>query len=162
MNHQTNSGSKKWAALSNKEQSRIFTGESYLPLPSPHAERIEALFGIKAVQLGRELLKDVPGYSASANGKFQRNEMRSIADSWNSPQDVQATREWLHRRSVPYSTSIYLVYDEIVVATEWKLLVKYWDAFSWSVGVAMLALNERKSWVCEFHHEDVITFQSYE
>jgi hypothetical protein len=88
--------------------------------------------------------------------------MLSTSESWRRIQDVQATREWLHQRGVPYSTNIYLVYGEAIVATEWKILVKYWDAFAWSVGFAMLALNESKSWVCEFHHEDVITFQSYE
>ena len=53
------------------------------------------------------------------------------------------------------------MYDYVIVATEWKIVVKYWDAFFWAVGMEMLVLDTTKSWVCSFHHEDTLTFQRY-
>jgi len=152
---------KQWHALSEKERSRIFSGESHLPLPPNHAERIEALFGIKAVEFEHEALKGVPGYSAAATATFQREESLSLANCWATAAGIQMVREWLHAKPVPYSTKVKLLYDEAVVATEWKILVKYWDAFAGCVGVDMLVLDSTKSWICEFHHEDVATFRSY-
>ena len=161
MSYQTANEFRAWPVLSEVERERIFTGEDYLPLPETHAQRIKAVFGQSAREIGKKLLSDVPGFSATATGRFQRTEMLNIAESWRSPKDVQVTREWLHQRGVPYSTDVYLVYHEAVVATHWKILLTYWDAFAWSVGFAMHALNQSQSWICEFHHEDVITFQSY-
>ena len=38
------------------------------------------------------------------------------------------------------------------------LVVRYWDAFAWPVGYAMLAVDHTLQWACCFHHEDVIAF----
>ena len=152
---------RSWHELSEKERSRVFSGENYAPLPASHAERIEVLLGIKAVEFARETLKGVPGYSSTATTSFQREESLSLANCWTTAAGIQTVREWLHARSVPYSTKVYLLYNEAAVATEWKILVKYWDAFAWCIGVEMLVLDSTKSWVCEFHHEDVVTFRRY-
>ncbi len=47
------------------------------------------------------------------------------------------------------------------VVTSWKILVKYWDAFAWSVGFAMYAFDTSMNWICEFNHEDTIAYSAF-
>lgn len=150
---------KTWDELSEEER-WFFVGDEYLPLDKSHAERITVLQSSEARELTRRLLHRVPGYS-SASSVFTHEESIHLEDVWNDKTRIQEVRDWLYRRGVPYSRRIYLLYDNLVVATDWKILVRYWDAFAWSVGVEMIALDSTKSWVCSFDHEQVITFRSY-
>jgi hypothetical protein len=149
---------KPWSQLSDGERASFFVGPDYLPLCDSHSERISALRGIKAVEFSKAILRDVPGYSVTSRPQFPQERDWCFHDEWNSEEGIQKTREWLHDLGVPYATRIFLIYHELVVQTEWKILVRYWDAFASNVGVAMLALDTTKSWVCCFHHEGFITF----
>jgi len=40
----------------------------------------------------------------------------------------------------------------------WKLLVKYWDDFTWSVGFGMTAMDHTGQWAAYLFHEDVFWF----
>ncbi|MCC9658798.1 hypothetical protein [Rhodopirellula halodulae] len=83
-------------------------------------------------------------------------------ESWNTDDGVQSVRQWLHDRDVPYQTTVYMFYDRRMILTmPWRLLVKYWDAFAWSVGYAMVATDSSCQWACMFHHENVIEFGCY-
>lgn len=149
-----------WALLSDEQREDFFTGDEYLPLPATHAERIGVLQGTAAREFIARALSGVAGYSAAAASKFAKNESISLSEVWGDPQKIQEIREWLYERGLKYSTPVYLLYDDVVVATEWKIVITYWDAFAWSVGVEMLAIDASRSWACSFHHEDVITFSA--
>lgn len=151
-----------WDHLSEEQREKFFIGDEYLPLPEAHADRIRVLQGTAAREFIKQALAGVPGYSSSATSSFTKEESTLLSDVWNDPQKIQQVRDWLHHRGLGYSTPVYLLYDDLVVATDWKIVVRYWDALAWSVGVEMLALDATKSWACSFHHEDVITFLSYE
>lgn len=151
---------KAWDELS-EEDRWFFVGEEYLPLDKSHAERISVLQSSEARELTRRLLYGVPGYSSVASSTFNHEESIHLEDVWGDEPKIQEVRDWLYRRGVPYSRRVYLLYDNLVVAADWKILVRYWDAFAWSVGVEMVALDSTKSWVCSFDHEQVITFRSY-
>jgi hypothetical protein len=68
----------------------------------------------------------------------------------------------LFDRGIPFRRTAYLLYeqDQVVQAT-WRMVVRYWNAFAWSVGYAMMAVDHTLQWACCFHHEDVIVFGSH-
>jgi hypothetical protein len=150
-----------WNVLSEEQRKEFFVGDEYLPLPTTHADRIRVLQGAKAREFTKQALVGVPGYSSSASSNFTNEESVLLSEVWNDQQKIQQVRDWLHHRGLSYPTPVHLLYDDLVVATDWKIVVKYWDALAWSVGVEMLALDTSRSWVCSFHHEDVITFSTY-
>ena len=80
---------------------------------------------------------------------------------WGDQTKIAAVRDWLYQAGVPFSTQVFLLRHEEVVATDWKTLVRYWDAFARSVGVEMLIIDHTKSWLCTFHHEQVLTFMRH-
>lgn len=151
---------RKWNSLSEAERD-FFVGDEYLPLDESHAERIEVLLGKEARGFIKEALCKAPGYSYAATSTCVQEKSIALADVWNDQIGIQGVRDWLHQTGVPLSSRVFLLYDTAVVSTDWEIVVAYWDAFAWSVGVEMIALDESKSWVCSFHHEDVITFRSY-
>ena len=151
----------QWSSLTEEQRDLFFIGDEYLPLPDSHADRIKVLIGAEARSFMGEALHAVPGYSSAATSIFVQEKFISTADVWTDEAKVQAVRDWLYHTGVPFSRRVFLLYDRLVVSTDWKIVVKYWDAFAWSVGVATLILDESKTWVCRFDHEDVITFSSY-
>lgn len=148
---------RRFSELSERERC-FFIGDEYLPLPPGHDAQI--------IRLDRDcadLVKSFArgGLSQDRVGDFHRFPIldhKLLHDKWCSESDIQDVREWLHSLGIPYGQAIFLWYDDIVVLTTWKLLLRYWDAFAWSVGTAMHAFDHTLRWVCEFHHEDIISF----
>ena len=69
-------------------------------------------------------------------------------------------RQWLYARGVPFRRVVSLIYERNrVVRTTWGMVVRYWDAFTWSAGYAMYAVDHTQQWAC-FHHESVVVFGS--
>lgn len=151
---------RKYSDLTEHEGS-FFIGDEYLPLHPDHDAQI--------ILLDRESADRIKsfaraGFVKNPSGDFARLPLldhQFLHDKWNSESDIQDVREWLHSLEIPYAQSVFLWYDNAVVATTWKLLLRYWDAFAWSVGVAMHAFDHTLTWVCEFHHEDVISFYAF-
>ncbi len=151
---------KAWDSLSERQRS-FFWDDDYLPLPKLHAERISTLSGIRAVEFIRLALYNVPTYSIAASCDFKHKDHVLLHDVWNDKKKIAEVRDWLYKKGIPFSNRVYLLYDDLVVLTDWKILVTYWDALAWSVGFEMIALDSTKSWICCFHHEEVITFMSF-
>ena len=152
---------KKWDSLSENERD-FFVGDEYLPLPSDIAERISVIKGRLSRELSKELLANVPGISSNINPEHFSKEDICLENAWGNTQGTQQVREWLYKKGIPFSRTVYLVYDRgFTVKTDWKTVVKYWDAFAWSVGMAMFAIDSSKQWSCEFNHEDYIHFYRY-
>lgn len=151
---------KAWDSLSEHERG-FFVGDNYLPLPKSHAARISVLKGIRAREFIRLALYKVPNYSVAASCQFKHEDNILLHDVWNDEHKIAEVRDWLYKTGVPFSNQVYLLYDNLVVSTDWKIVVTYWDALAWSVGVEMIAIDTTKSWICCFHHEEVITFMSF-
>ncbi len=149
-----------WDSLSEQQRS-FFCGDDYLPLPPSHAACISRLHGIRAVEFIRLALYQLPKYSPTALSDFKQKHVMLLEDVWGSQTKIAAVRDWLYQAGVPFSTQVFLLRHEEVIATDWKILVLYWDAFAWSVGVEMLVVDQTKSWLCAFHHEQVITFMRH-
>lgn len=151
---------KAWDSLSKQDRS-FFIGDNYLPLPKSHAARISILKGIRAREFVRLALYKVPNYSVAATCQFKHEDHILLHDVWNDESKIAEVRDWLYQKGIPFSNQVYLLYDNLVVSTAWKIVVTYWDALAWSVGVEMIAIDNTKSWICCFHHEEVITFMSF-
>lgn len=150
----------EWDSLT-EQQRAFFFGDDYLPLPPSHAVRISRLHGIRAVEFIRLALYQLPKYSPAALSDFKQKQVMLLEDVWGDQTKISEVREWLYQTGVPFSTQVFLLRHEEVIATDWKTLVKYWDAFARSVGVEMLIVDQTKSWICTFHHEQVLTFMRH-
>ena len=151
---------KAWDSLTESQRS-FFVGDGYLPLPKLHAERISILKGIQAVEFIRLALYKVPNYSIAASCNFKNKDNFLLYYVWSDANKIAEVRDWLYKKGIPFSNKVYLLYDDLVVSTDWKIVVTYWDALAWSVGVEMVVIDSTKTWVCCFHHEEVITFMNF-
>lgn len=151
-----------WRDLSDKDRG-FFIGDEYLPLNDNIACRISVLKSKSGTSgFVNAMLKGVPFYTKRDPQVDFVERYVKTDDAWSDAGGTQQVREWLHDLSIKYSTTIYLMYgDQKVVKTDWKTFLKFWDAFCWSVGYAMLVVDGTNQWVLEVHHEDVISFYSY-
>jgi len=57
---------------------------------------------------------------------------------------------------------VYLFYDRaMILSMPWKIVLRYWNAWAWSVGYSMIAVDSTCQWACMFHHENMIEFGRY-
>ena len=153
----------RWSQLSPSERGYSWLEENYGSVPQTHLESIARVDVADRPRLNSWLDRVLPQKSADRLC-FPNSELLHLTDeSWNTDAGVQTVRQWLYNRSVPYRTTIYCFYDrDQVLCLAWRLLVKYWDAFAWSVGYAMIATDSTCQWACMFHHENVIEFGCYD
>lgn len=152
---------RNWIELREEDRSFFFFGDEYLPLHPNHAAQIALLDAKSGENVSTWGFAAIPqGWPDSNEIKYTAEESLSIADCWNESTRRSEVREWLFGRGVPFRRVVYLLYEHRVVQTTWKMVVRYWDAFAWSVGYAMVAVDHTLEWACCFHHEDVIVFGS--
>ena len=117
------------------------------------AERTAFLKGFEATEFSRLFFKEMPK-------PFKYEKFLNIVDSWNSNYEIAGVRVWLFELKIPFDQDIYMLYDDVVLKTKWKVFVKHWDIFSWSVGFSLNIVDQTRSWMLEVHHERVINFYS--
>jgi hypothetical protein len=153
---------RAWLELREEDRGFFCFGDEHLPLHPNHAAQIELLDAKSAERLSTWAFTAIPqGWPDSNEVKYAAEETFSIADGWNDSTRRSEVREWLFQRGVPFQRAVYLLHERNrVVRTTWKMVVRYWDAFAWSVGYAMIVVDHTMEWACCFHHEDVIVFGS--
>lgn len=149
---------RPWASLSEPERAFFCFDDDYLPLHPNHAAKIGLLTSADAVKVTDWAFGTIPPGWPERGARFGREEHLNVQDCWNDERRRDDVREWLSQRGVPFATVVYLVYDNWVVETTWQMVVRYWDAFAWSVGYAMVAVDHTLQWACCFHHEEFIHF----
>jgi hypothetical protein len=154
---------RPWPELSEKDRD-FFCDDDYLPLSPNHAAQIALLAPGDNVRLASWALDALPpGWPDGAEQRFASEELLRIHECWNDPAGGDKVRRWLFDRGIPFRRTVYLIYaQDRVVQTTWRMVVRYWDAFAWSVGYAMVAVDHTLEWACYFHHEDVIVFGSHD
>jgi hypothetical protein len=143
-------------------QRRLFLDEE-LPIHPNHAERIRVLKGRRSRELRWLFLQSLPARQISTDSfGFRHEEHICLHDVWGNLEKIQQVKDWLYQRGIPFTTQVYLVYDDeygLVVKTDWKTIVIYWDNFAWDVGYQLFILDATRTWLCRFHHEDIIIFE---
>ena len=117
------------------------------------AERTAFLKGFEATEFSRLFFKEMPK-------TFKYEKFLNIVNSWNSNHEIAEVRVWLFELKIPFDQDIYMLYDEVVLKTKWKVFVKHWDIFSWSVGFSLNIVDQTRSWMLVVHHESVLNFYS--
>lgn len=115
--------------------------------------RTTFLKGFEATEFARLFFKEIPK-------SFNSEKFLNIEDSWSSDEEISKVREWLFELKIPFDQGIYMLYDENVIKTKWKVFVKHWDVFSWSVGISLNIVDQTRSWLLEVHHDRVMNFYS--
>jgi hypothetical protein len=137
---------------------------AYLPLHPNHAAQIGLLDQPDAARLCEWAYSALPlRWPDCTEQRFAREAQCVVRDGWNDAGRRAEVRRWLFERGVPFRRVVYLIYErDRVVQTTWRMVVRYWDAFAWSVGYAMVAVDHTLLWACCFHHEDVFVFGTHE
>jgi hypothetical protein len=152
----------KWSDLAASKRGFAWLEENYGPLPQNQLSSISRVSPDDTVRLNAWLGGLLPQTSMDQLGFPHSDIIRLGDENWSTTAGIQAVREWLHARGVPYNTSIYAFYDQDqILVMPWRLLLKYWDVFAWRVGYSMIATDASCQWACMFHHENVIEFGAY-
>jgi hypothetical protein len=149
--------------LPERDRSFFSFGDDYLPLPPSHATQISLLYHADAKRVAAWAFSSIPpGWPDCTDQRFEREEELSVSECWDDAGRRADVRRWLFDRGIPFRRIVYLLYerDRVVQAT-WRMIVRYWDAFAWSVGYAMVTVDHTLQWACCFHHEDMIVFGSH-
>jgi hypothetical protein len=151
-----------WPDLPERDRRFFHFGDAYLPLPASHAAQIRLLFPPSAAQISAWAFAAIPpGWPDLTDQRFKHERQLSISGCWDHARRRPDVRRWLFDCGIPFRRTVYLLYERnCVVRATWRILVRYWDAFAWSVGYAMLAVDHTLQWACCFHHEDMIIFGS--
>lgn len=153
---------RPWDELPERCRDFFCFTDDYLPLPTDHAAQIGLLAPDDAARLWSWAFSSIPpGWPERSVERFEHEAVLSAHDCWNDATKRAEVRRWLYDRGIPFRRAVYLLYDRNqVVQTTWKMVVRYWDAFAWSVGYAMIAVDHTLRWACCFHHEEVFVFGS--
>jgi hypothetical protein len=126
-------------------------------LPETEALEIDRrVFGLQARNCGC-----VP------SGVFPSARVLNDYDSWRGDQDPgvvsegpRRVRKWLFECGVPFAQEVVVGdYEGEVVATTWKVFVRYWQHFLWSKNGADFYVTDRSmSWMLGCCHHDILTF----
>ncbi|HBN78189.1 MAG TPA: hypothetical protein DD473_20740 [Planctomycetaceae bacterium] len=152
-----------WNEMSDSERDFFSFESEYLPIPLAHADQICRLNNSSSKLVWKWLGAALPAHWPEAEAQFPNQLVFNLeSHNWNSDEGMQAVRQWLHDRNIPYSESMFLMYEPgKVIQLPWKLFVKYWDALTWSVGACAIVMDHKCKWALCFHHEDVIIFGTH-
>jgi hypothetical protein len=152
-----------WDDLAEPDRGLFGFADGYLPLHPNQAAQIGLLAPADAVRVTEWAFAAIPpGWPDRADQRFAHEADLVIRDCWDDPARRAEVRRWLFERGVPFARTVYLLYERgRVVQATWRAVVRYRDAFAWSVGYAMVAVDHTLRWACCFHHEDVIVFGSH-
>ncbi len=145
---------KSWTSFKDLPFGLSFLDDEY-EIENYLAERTTFLKGFEATEFSRLFFKEMPK-------SFKYEKFLNIVDGWDSEQDIANIREWLFELKIPFDQDIYMLYDENVIKTKWKVFVKHWDVFSWLVGFSLNIVDRTRSWMLEVHHDQVMNFYSME
>lgn len=154
---------RPWDTLPEADTGFFCFADDYLPLHPNHAAQIGRLEREDAARLTRWAFASLGhGWLHGTEQRFGHLSTRDIQGCWGEAEARSGVRRWLFERGIPFRRTVYLIYpDNCVVQTTWRMVVRYWDAFAYSVGYAMVAVDHTLQWACCFHHEDALIFGSH-
>jgi hypothetical protein len=149
-----------WNELDASSRGITLVEDMYGNLPDVHLEQIHRVDASSLSEMNRWLDALLPPTVSADQLGFPKSRFLQLEESsWNTDEGIQSVRQWLHDCGVPYSTTVYLFYDRaMILAMPWKIVLRYWNAWAWSVGYSMTVVDSTCQWACMFHHENVIQF----
>jgi hypothetical protein len=137
--------------------------DDFAAVPATHIQQVRRISDESLAGMQEWLRARLPvSRSRDQLGYPESHILRLDDDSWNTEAGSRSVRQWLHDRGVRYGTTVYLFYDDpLILSMPWRILVRYWNAWAWSVGYSMTAVDSTCQWACMFHHENVIEFGQF-
>ena len=154
-----------WSSLDGRQKSFFYLNEG-VTLADADTAQISVLYGEAAASFITAILEGIPGYSSAASRQIVQNDKLNLAPLAGQANESNVVQQWLYQTGVPVAAPVYVLYQAHnefwVVATTWRILVNYWEAFTFSVAVDMLVLDSSKNWLCRFQvGAEVIGFIRY-
>lgn len=131
-----------------------FADPRYRVLPPVHLEQLKPL----SVESARQLWDLTSPLHESL--PFTSGFFRSV-ESIPLDKDERAVRKWLFDRGVLFKTAVFLSYRyqrDLAIATTWKMVVKYWDAFWYPGADDLTVIDGSLVWALFFWHEEQAFF----
>lgn len=154
-----------WLSLNEQQKSFFYLSDNCM-LAEEDAVQISVLYGDTAAIFITAMLEGIPGYCNTASRHILQQNRLNLAQLAGQANESDVVQQWLYQTGVPVAALVYVLYQAHnefwVVATTWRILVSYWEAFTFSVTVDMLVLDSTKNWLCRFHvGSEVINFVRY-
>ncbi len=141
--------------------------EASIDVPQHHLQQMHCLSREDAGALWkliikeRQLHEDFP-FTATKLYFIEKKDISEDSHEFHSSSNNEV-KKWLYHCGVPFKQQIYLsYYKSEAIATTWKMLVKYWPIFYYSVADEITAIDASGDWALHLHHEDVFYFGSKE
>ncbi|RZJ98826.1 MAG: hypothetical protein EOO46_23935 [Flavobacterium sp.] len=132
-----------------------FMDSKYDILPAEHLAQLKPLDNKASgflwdFILDSQLHNDIP----FTKDFFQVIDKASIND--NNESEI---RKWLYHRGLPFSKDVFLSWQpEDAMIVPWKIFIKYFDSFYYSISDDLTVFDESLQWALMFYHENEIYF----
>ncbi len=135
------------------------------PVPPHHLAQMRALSGVDAARVWK-LILDLGVHDEFPFRRGLFDSVQSLSLQPVSHQDELAAerprvKKWLFKQGVPFRRPVYLSYQpDTAVLTTWKMLIRYWDLFYYSISDDLTVIDDTLNWVLLFYHEHELYFGS--
>lgn len=136
-----------------------FADESYRKLPQLHLDQLMPL----SVHASKFLWNYIVQSGLHKDTPFKKDFFKTIDKAKITGDNNVDIKKWLYQRSFPFDKLVYLSWQpNVAMIVPWKLLIKYFDDFYYSVSDDLTVIDESLNWALLFYHEDEIYFGTNE
>jgi hypothetical protein len=132
-----------------------FTEANHAQLPAIHLDQLKPLDAKASKFLWDYVLKT----NLHQNVPFKKDFFRTIDKAAIKDGNEQEIKKWLYRRGLPFEKEVFLSWQPSeAMIVPWKIFVKYFDSFYYSVSDDLTVFDQSLNWALLFYHEDEIYF----
>ncbi|MFB9842550.1 hypothetical protein [Mucilaginibacter ginsenosidivorans] len=136
-----------------------FTDPDYEELPQSHLAQLKPL----DTHGSKFLWNYIKEANIHLDFPFKRDLFNVIDKFMITGDDEQETKKWLYKRGFPFDKPVYLSWQpDLAMIIPWELLIKYFDAFYYSIADDLTVIDQNLNWALLFFHEHEIYFGSNE
>jgi hypothetical protein len=132
-----------------------FIDEKYDKLPANHLELLQPLDKVGA----KFLSEYISAVNLHGDVPFKEGFFRTIDKARILEGNQREIKKWLYQRGIPFAELVFLSWSqENAMVVPWKIFVKYFDSFYYSISDDLTVINKTLAWALLFYHEDEIYF----
>ncbi len=135
------------------------------PVPPHHLAQMRALSGEAAARVWKLILDlglhDEFPFKRGLFESVQSLSLQPVSHQDDLAEERPRVKKWLFAQGVPFRRQVYLSYQpDTAVLTTWKMLIRYWDLFYYSISDDLTVIDETLNWALLFYHEHEVYFGS--
>ncbi len=133
------------------------------PVQPHHLAQMKALSGEDAARVWKLILDlgvhDEFPFRRSLFDTVQTLSLQAVSHQDELAAESPRVKKWLFTHGVPFRQPVYLSYQpDTAVLTTWKMLIRYWDLFYYSISDDLTVIDETLNWALLFYHEHQLYF----